>query len=79
MVELKLANDFMKRRGGDWSCCWELVPPLDWVESELRYWMPALVRYPYPTSGPWSLDIRFGRVVLAIIVMFYDLLYAQLH
>ena len=79
LFELKLANDFMKRRGLDWTHAFGTrVPPLAWIQDELRYWMPALVRYRLPAVGMWSLEIRFGRVVMAIATMYYDLLHDSL-
>ena len=56
LFELKLANDFMKRRGLDWTHAFGTrVPPLAWIQDELRYWMPAQVRYRLPAVGMRSL------------------------
>ena len=48
MTELKLASAYMNRRGADYGRFWGRVPPLGWVEDELRYWMPALARECHP-------------------------------
>ena len=74
MMELKLANTYMRRRGADYGSFWGRIPPLPWLEDELRYWMPALAREccPYcPT--PWGVDLRLGLVVLAVATMLYDI------
>ena len=75
LLELSLASEFIKRRGVDYSRCWNRVPPLEWVERELRYWMPALVRHCFPARGHQSIEIRFGILVLAVESMYYDLLH----
>ena len=70
LTELKIANDFMKRRRGEWC----RVPPLDWIEEKLQYWMPALAGSLSYISGPYELVIDIGLVVLVIAAMYHDLL-----
>ena len=66
ILELKLANRFMLSRGVDWCKCWSRVPPLKWVEKELRYWMPALAKGCVPVNTSWAIEVRFGIILLAV-------------
>ena len=61
----------MKRRRGE-GWCW--VPPWDWIEKELQYWMPALAGSLSYVSGPYELVIDIGLVVLVIAAMYHDFL-----
>ena len=50
------------------------MPPLVWIEAELRYWLPALVRCRRVLEGRFVLNLHFGLMSLAIAAMYYNLL-----